>query len=84
VADHRIRDAAHQRPPQGPKVPTSQDDEPGSELMSSLWLVAWRLELSSCVELTPTRATHGDELWMNQPMTRPTRGLFTEACSEAV
>jgi hypothetical protein len=26
VADHRIGDAAHQRPPQGPEAPASQHD----------------------------------------------------------
>src|SRR5688500_16487247 len=30
-----------------------------------LWLVAWNLALSSCVELTPRRETDGDESAMN-------------------
>ena len=30
-----------------------------------LWLVAWKLELSSCVELIPRRETDGDEWAMN-------------------
>src|SRR5215211_5054932 len=34
VADHRIGDAAHQRPPQGPKAPASQHDESRAELIS--------------------------------------------------
>src|SRR5215211_4457682 len=34
VADHRIGDAAHQRPPQGPKAPASQHDEFRAELIS--------------------------------------------------
>src|SRR5215211_9181131 len=34
VADHRIGDAAHQRPPQGPKAPASQDDKSRAELIS--------------------------------------------------
>src|SRR3712207_9189100 len=34
VANHRIGDAAHQRPPQGPKAPASQHDESRAELIS--------------------------------------------------
>src|SRR5215217_7142970 len=34
VADHRIGDAAHQRPPQGPKAPASQDDKSRAKLIS--------------------------------------------------
>src|SRR5215208_6226222 len=34
VADHRIGDASHQRPPQGPKAPASQHDESRAELIS--------------------------------------------------
>src|SRR5215208_4939783 len=34
VADHRIGDAAHQRPPQGPKAAASQHDEPRADLIS--------------------------------------------------
>jgi hypothetical protein len=38
----------------------------------SLWLVAWKLELSRCVELMPRRETQGDESAMNlvAPMDR--------------
>src|SRR5215216_1221692 len=34
VADHRIGDASHQRPPQGSKAPAAQHDEPRAELIS--------------------------------------------------
>src|SRR5215217_8001301 len=34
VADHRIGDAAHQRPPQGPKAAASQHDKSRVELIS--------------------------------------------------
>src|SRR5215216_4277927 len=34
VAKHRIGDAAHQRPPQGPKAPASQHDKSRVELIS--------------------------------------------------
>ena len=34
VADHRIGDAAHQRPSQGSKAPASQDDQSRAELIS--------------------------------------------------
>jgi hypothetical protein len=34
-------------------------------LRCSLWWVGWKLELSSCVERTPTRETQGDESAMN-------------------
>ena len=44
---------------------------------SSLWVVAWKLGLSSCVALTPRRETQGDESSMNQRMTHSIRGLFT-------
>src|SRR5215218_3413258 len=33
VAEHRIGDAAHQRPPQGPKAPASQHDQSRAKLI---------------------------------------------------
>jgi hypothetical protein len=36
-----------------------------------LWIVAWKLELSSCVELMPRRETDGDEWAMNLKGRRP-------------
>ena len=52
--------------------------QPNDDMVALLIVVGWKLLVSSCLELTPIRGTHGDELWMNQRMTRPTRGLFTE------
>src|SRR5215207_9113159 len=47
----------------------------------SLWLGAWKLELSRCVELTPTRQTQGDESPMNlRGRHRP--GAYSPKCLE--
>src|SRR5688572_33183977 len=44
----------------------------------SLWLVGWKLELSRCVELMPTRETQGDESAMNLRVRQPPEVCFTD------
>jgi hypothetical protein len=57
--------------PHHPRAMISTTTEPSANNLRaiwfrcSLWLVAWKLELSRCVELTPTRETDGDEWAMN-------------------
>ena len=37
VVDHRMRDTAHQRAPQGPEAAASQNDEPRSKLLGQTY-----------------------------------------------
>src|SRR5688572_33076915 len=57
--------------PHHPRAMISTTTEPSANNLRaiwfgcSLWLVGWKLELSRCVELMPTRQTQGDEWAMN-------------------
>src|ERR671912_1806927 len=57
--------------PHHPRAKISTTTEPSANNLRAiwfrcwLWLVAWNLALSSCVELTPRRETDGDESAMN-------------------
>jgi hypothetical protein len=57
--------------PHHPRAMSSTTTKPSANNLRAIWfrcsllLVAWKLEFSSCVELTPRRETDGDESAMN-------------------